>query len=70
MSERVKDKYPVIALRRLLKDEKDSLEFWNRLLLSSDTDEIRMAKGNIPSTESRIRELIEAIEQLSLMISK
>jgi hypothetical protein len=70
MSERVKDKYPVIALRRLLKDEKDSLEFWNRLLLNSDADEIRMAKGNIPSTESRIRELIEAIEQLSPTISK
>lgn len=70
MSERVKDKYPVIALRRLLKDEKDSLEFWNRLLLNSDADEIRMAKGNIPSAESRIRELIEAIEQLSPTISK
>jgi hypothetical protein len=70
MSERVKDKYPVIALRRLLKEEKDALEFWNRLLLNSDADEIRMAKGNIPSTESRIRELIEAIEQLSPAISK
>lgn len=57
----IKHPYSHKLLTERLRLEERGLFLWNQRLTSTDALLVRQAKGNIPSTESRIKELKEII---------
>lgn len=57
--------FPVNYLEKKLKIEQADLDFWKNIIAEgSDELAVRMAHGNINSTQSRINELQKAIDIL------
>lgn len=67
MSSQTKFPFSVNLLTDRLNQEVKDLAIWNAVLVSngSTASGLRQAKGNIPSTENRIKELKSALELLN-----
>lgn len=65
----IKCDYSLAVLRKTLFKEEKDLEFWNRVQQTQESDllayyAVRQAKGNLSSTEQRIKDLKAAINLL------
>lgn len=60
-----KPEYAIKVLTALLHKEEKGLSHWYSRLTSDDPLIVRMANGNIPSNEYRVKELKEVLELIS-----
>lgn len=56
--------YALKVLETTLTREQKNLEYWHAKKLSADPLVVRMADGSLPSCESRVQQLVDAIEEL------
>lgn len=66
----MKLEFPFNLLNKRLVEEEKMLIVWNKVLVETcwTASAKRQAKGNIPSTEARIKQLKEAMEIIKVIV--